>query len=100
MLIIGDAMSYYARNKYQFSEHGLLRVRNRLKMKEMSDLELKSYCSKLIETSHEVYETEDFNYVKINKKELYFIIKKIDNLIITLTPIKPEKLLANLENNL
>lgn len=99
MLIIGDAMSYYARSKYQFSEHGLLRIKDRLKLKTISDSELKNYCIKLIEASHEVYDAEDYWYVKVNGKNLYFVIKKNNNLIITLTPIKPEKLLANLEKN-
>ncbi|MCL8209681.1 hypothetical protein LT318_00229 [Spiroplasma sp. JKS002670] len=100
MLNIGDAMSYYFKSKYQFSDHGLLRIKNRLKVKKMSDLELKSYCEELIDTSHEIDETKTFKYVKVNKTNLYFIINKIDNLIITLTPIKPEKLLSNLEKNL
>lgn len=100
MLIIGDAMSYYLKNKYNFSDHGLLRIKNRLKIKEINDLELRNYCSKLIESSYEIYETKTYKYVKINETDLYFIINKIDNLIITLTPIKPGKLLANLEKNL
>lgn len=99
MLIIGAAMSYYAKSKYQFSDHGLFRIKNRLKMKAISDLELKNYCSRLIETSHDVYDTEDCIYVKINGKELYFVINKNNNLIVTLRPMKPEKLLAILDKD-
>ncbi len=100
MLIIGDAMSYYFKSKYQFSDHGLLRIKERLNLKEINDLELKNYCIKLIEASHEIYDAKDEQYIKINGKNLYFVIKKDNNLIITLTPMKPEKLLSNLEKNL
>lgn len=99
MLIVGEIMSYYFKNKYQFTNHGLLRIKDRLNLKTKTDLEIINYCSKLIDLSHEIYETNTMKYVKINNKNLYFVINKNGNLILTLSPIKPEKLLANLENN-
>lgn len=100
MLIIGEVfMSYYFKNKYKFSDHGLFRIKNRLGLTESSDVEVINYCVKLIELSHEVYETRTYKYIKVNNTNLYFVLSVPDNLIITLSPIKPEKLLANLEND-
>ncbi|MDQ7983116.1 MAG: hypothetical protein REH79_02715 [Spiroplasma sp.] len=93
-------MSYYFKKKYKFSDHGFVRIKNRLKLKDKSDLEIINYCLSLIELSHEVYETKTLKYVKVNQTDLYFIINKFDNLIITLSPIKPGKLLANLDQEL
>lgn len=100
MLIIGElCMSYYYRRKYKFSHHGLLRIKSRLNLKQETDIDVIDYCIQLIESSNEIYETKDFNYFKVNRTNLYFIIKSKDNLVVTLTPIKPEKLLRILDND-
>ncbi|MGL5268281.1 MAG: hypothetical protein ACRC8P_00705 [Spiroplasma sp.] len=93
-------MSYYYNRKYQFSHHALTRIKSRLQLNYLSDLEVINHCLELIALSHDIIETKTWKYVKINEKNLYFVIKKSDNLVLTLSPIKPEKLLEVLENNL
>lgn len=93
-------MSYYYQKKYNFSAHGLLRIKSRLNLNNLSDIEIIDYCLKLIELSHDILETKSLKYIKINGKNLYFVVSKDNSLILTLSPIKPEKLLAILENNL
>lgn len=101
MLIFGEVfMSYYYNRKYRFSHHGLLRIKSRLQLNELDDVKVINYCLELISLSHDIIETTSLKYVKINGKNLYFVINKSDNLILTLSPIKPDKLLAILENNL
>lgn len=93
-------MSYYFNNPYNFSFHGLSRIKSRLKLQHLSDTELKSYCLKLINESSDVIETKSFKYVKVNKTFLYFVIKKENNLVLTISPINPAKLLTIIEENL
>lgn len=93
-------MSYYYSREYQFSYHGLIRIKNRLQLNHLTELEIINYCLKLIESSNDILETKKIKYIKINEKDLYFVVDKSSNLILTLSPIKPEKLLAILENDL
>lgn len=93
-------MSYYYNKKYRFSHHGLVRIKSRLKLDNLTDTEVINYCLNLIDLSHDVFDTKNLKYVKVNGKELYFVINKDSNLILTLSPIKPDKLLAILENDL
>lgn len=92
-------MSYYFKNKYNFSNHAVYRAKTRLKLNDFNDLEIVNFCSKLIDSSYEVYETATYKYIKVNKTNLYFVFDKIGNLVITLSPFKPDRLLALLEKN-
>ena len=93
-------MSYYYRNPYQFSYHGVARIRNRLSLQKLNDFELRDYCLKLINEAYHIEETKSFKYIKINKTNLYFVIKKDVNIILTVSPMSATKLLAVIAENL
>ncbi len=93
-------MSYYFRNPYQFSYHSIGRIRTRLKLQDLNDIQLREYCLKLIKESYDIEETKSFKYIRVNKTHLYFVIKKDVNLILTISPMSPTKLLAVIEENL
>lgn len=93
-------MSYYYNRKYRFSDHALMRIKSRLQLSHLSEIDLIDYCVNLINASHEIIETKTLKYVKINQKNLYFVINKSESLVLTLSPIKPEKLLAIIEDDL
>lgn len=101
MLIIGEVlMSYYNTvSKYNFSNHALERAKTRLKLKYLTESQIIIHCSKLIELSYEIYEEVTFKYIKVNNTNLYFVVDKNENLVITLAPFKPERLLGLLENS-
>lgn len=75
-----------------------MRIKSRLKLEHLSDSEVINHCLKLIELSYDIHETNDLEYIRINCKNLYFVISKRDSLVLTLSPIKPERLLALLED--
>jgi len=93
-------MSYYFRNPYQFSYHGVGRIRSRLKLQTLNDIQIRAYCLQLINASHEIIDTRNYQYIRVNKTNLYFIIKKDNNLILTISPMAPSRLLALIEENL
>lgn len=93
-------MSYYFRNPYQFSYHSIARIRTRLKLQNLNDMQLREYCLKLINDSHNIEETTNFKYIRVSKTNLYFVIKKDVNLILTISPMSAAKLLAVIEENL
>lgn len=92
-------MSYYFKSYYSFSDHALARAKERLKLKHLSDLEITNYCLKLIESSHEIHETKNYSYINVNQTNLFFVLSKNENLIITLSPFKPDRLLGILDKN-
>lgn len=87
-------MSFYLKSKYKFSDHVKLRIKQRLKLNHLNDLELKMYCVRLIETASTKIAIGNDWYVKIDENDLYFIISKQDNIVKTITPISPERLLG------
>ncbi|WP_342276652.1 hypothetical protein [Spiroplasma endosymbiont of Nebria brevicollis] len=93
-------MSYYYRNPYQFSYHGVARIRTRLKLQDLTDMQVREHCLKLISESHNIEETRSYKYIRVNKTNLYFVIKKDTNLILTISPMSPTKLLKVIEENL
>lgn len=93
-------MSYYYRNPYQFSYHGVTRIRSRLKLQDLNDTQVREKCLKLISESRNIEETRSYKYIRVNKTNLYFVIKKDTNLILTISPISPTKLLTVIEENL
>ncbi|MBP1526794.1 MAG: hypothetical protein H9Q66_02505 [Spiroplasma ixodetis] len=54
----------------------------------------------MINESYDIEETKSFKYIRVNKTHLYFVIKKDVNLILTISPMSPTKLLAVIEENL
>lgn len=93
-------MSYYFRNPYQFSYHGIGRIRTRLKLQNLNDFQLREYCLTLINEAYDIEETKSFKYVRVNKTHLYFVIRKDVNLILTISPMSSTKLLTIIEENL
>ncbi|MBE4704377.1 hypothetical protein [Spiroplasma platyhelix] len=91
-------MSYYYKNEYKFSDHALNRAKTRLNLKDLSDSEVINHCLKLIELSHEMHETKTCKYINVNKTNLYFVVDINENLIITLSPFKPDRLLGILNS--
>lgn len=53
-------MSYYFRNPYQFSYHSIGRIRTRLKLQDLNDIQLREYCLKLINESYDIEENKKF----------------------------------------
>jgi len=93
-------MSYYYRNPYQFSYHGIARIRARLNLEKLNDNEMREHCLKLINKAYDIEETKSYKYIKVNNTNLYFVIKKDNNLILTISPMSPTKLLTVIEENL
>lgn len=93
-------MSYYNFSPYSFSYHALDRIKDRLNLKNLNEWQIKDYCLKLIKESFDVVETKSFLYIKINKSNLYFVIKKEEKLILTISPMSASKLLDVIEKNL
>lgn len=93
-------MSYYFYNPYQFSYHSVNRIRTRLKLQNLNDMQLRDYCLKLINESDDIEETKSFKYIKVNQTHFYFVIKKDINLILTISPMSPTKLLLVIKEDL
>jgi hypothetical protein len=85
-------MSYYSQQRYNFSTHGLQRCRQRLKLKDKKEYEVKEKVYQLIKESIFQFETNRDLYISAGKNtKLYFVINKENNLIITCSPISIEK---------
>lgn len=92
-------MSYYYKHQFSFSDHGFQRIKQRLGFKNLNDFEAKDKAMKLIELSMRNYEDREYYYVQAGDLDLFFVIKKSTNLILTLTPMSSEKLLKIYSND-
>jgi hypothetical protein len=93
------AMSYYYTHEFKFSTHGLQRIKQRLKIQHLDDFAAKNYVIKLLDNVGNQFEDRDNLYYQVAGQNLYFVIKKSDKVIVTLTPMTPEKLLSIYEHD-
>ncbi|WP_339020218.1 hypothetical protein [Spiroplasma endosymbiont of Atherix ibis] len=92
-------MSYYYKHEYNFSTHSIQRIRQRLNLENEEEFKLKEKILKLIGKSTYSFETSRNIYISTPKKDIYFVIDRVNKLIITATPISPEKQMWLLEND-
>ncbi|AVP49128.1 hypothetical protein [Williamsoniiplasma luminosum] len=84
-------MSYYYKHNYSFSYHGMQRVKERLNMKDVEDFKVKDEVMRLIKLSNSQFETRYDLYISAGNSQLYFVINKESNLIVTCTKVSVEK---------
>ncbi|ATZ17325.1 hypothetical protein ELUMI_v1c06030 [Williamsoniiplasma luminosum] len=84
-------MSYYYKHNYSFSYHGMQRVKERLNMKGVEDFKVKDEVMRLIKLSNSQFETRYDLYISAGNSQLYFVINKESNLIVTCTKVSVEK---------
>ncbi|WP_026389791.1 hypothetical protein [[Acholeplasma] multilocale] len=87
-------MSYYYKHNYNFSYHGLQRCRERLNLKDAADYEVKAAVMEHIRKSTKSFEIGREIYISASNTDIYFIIDKTSNLIITATKVSAEKQLS------
>ncbi|WP_027063227.1 hypothetical protein [Mesoplasma seiffertii] len=87
-------MSFYYKHNYVFSDHGLQRCRERLNLKSAPDYEVKEAVIKHIQNSTRSFEAGNEIYISASNTQIYFIIDRRSNLIITATKISAEKQLS------
>jgi len=92
-------MSYYYKSEYNFSDHALQRCKERLNMKNQSDSVVKKRVNELIKKSIRSFETKKEIYISAGNSDLFFVINKENNLIITCTKISVEKQLTLFDND-
>ncbi|AHF58197.1 hypothetical protein [Spiroplasma eriocheiris] len=89
-------MGYYYQHNFNFSYHGLQRIKERIAdFKAMDEWIIKEKIIKMIDNSTDRIETTRNFYIKLDdfKNNLYVVINKYNNLIVTVTPMSPQKLL-------
>jgi hypothetical protein len=84
-------MSYYQRSYYSFTDHGLQRCKERLKLQDLDDYQVHNEVFRLIKESTHKFETRQHIYIAAGNTRNYFVIDKFNNVIITCTPISAEK---------
>ncbi|UWD35279.1 hypothetical protein NX779_01420 [Mycoplasma cottewii] len=84
-------MSYYYRHNFSFSYHGLQRAKERLKLKDKKDYEVKEICLDHIRNSTKSFHDSRYNYISASNTNIYFVVEKNSNLIVTVTEISAEK---------
>jgi len=84
-------MSYYQRSHYTFTAHGLQRCKERLKLQGLDDYQVHSEVLKLIKASTHNFEAGQYLYIAAGNTRNYFVIDKLNNVIITCTPVSAEK---------
>lgn len=85
-------MSFYTRNKFNLTDHGIERAKQRLKLpKDM--LEAKITLNKMLENiDHHEFDDAKYYYYKVpNYYGLYFIVSKIDMTLVTVSKISDHK---------
>ncbi|WP_339022308.1 hypothetical protein [Spiroplasma endosymbiont of Crioceris asparagi] len=92
-------MSYYEKNKYSISTHSFYRIKERLNMRSKTDLELNIFVNELINNSTDVIDTKKTLYVNTQINDVYLVIDKISNLVITATKISHEKQIRIIEED-
>ncbi|AGM24704.1 hypothetical protein [Spiroplasma chrysopicola] len=89
-------MGYYYQHKLAFSDHGFQRIKERIaNFKNENEWIVKEKIIKMIDNSSDRIETRDYLYIKLDdlKGNLYVVIQKNAKLIITVTPMSPQKIL-------
>ncbi|AEM68812.1 hypothetical protein [Mycoplasma putrefaciens] len=84
-------MSYYYKHNFSFTYHGLQRAKERLKLQDKQDYEVKELCLKHIQSSTKSFESGSVLYISASNTNIFFVIDKKANLIITVTEISPAK---------
>ena len=86
-------MSYYQQaNNFEYSDHGLQRVKERLKMKDKNDWEVREEVRRLIRLSTYSFEDNHYDYVSVGKsRDMFFVFSKDEHVLITCTKISVEK---------
>ncbi|MCL8211173.1 hypothetical protein LD125_00323 [Mesoplasma sp. JKS002658] len=86
-------MSYYQQaSNFEYSDHGLQRVKERLKMKDKTDWEVREEVRRLVNLSTHGFEDNHYYYVGVGKsKDMFFVFSKDENVLITCTKISVEK---------
>ncbi|MDP4040762.1 hypothetical protein [Mycoplasma mycoides] len=84
-------MSYYYRHNFSFSYHGLQRAKERLKLKDKKDYEVKEICLEHIRNSTKSFMSGNEIYISASNTNIFFVVNKQNNLIITVTEISAEK---------
>jgi len=92
-------MSYYLKSKYNFSTHGLERCKERLKMKNEPEYKVKEKVYDLIKKSIHSFEDNGTIHIAAGNSDLYFVINKANNLIITCTKISVSKQMELFDND-
>ncbi|WP_338982861.1 hypothetical protein [Spiroplasma endosymbiont of Othius punctulatus] len=90
-------MSFYEKSNYNLSTHSHYRIKERLKL-NVSDLELRGKVNEIISKSNYSWETSKTLYIQSNINDVYFVIDKVSNLIITATQISHQKQIEIIEN--
>lgn len=85
-------MAYYYSYPYEFTDHGIQRCRERLKLGTMDELLVKQKVIELINKSNYQFEAQGTLYIRAPQSgNLFFVINKADRLIITCAPVSIEK---------
>ncbi|AXK51166.1 hypothetical protein [Spiroplasma alleghenense] len=93
-------MSYYFKHNYVFTDHGLQRACERLNLNKENMFEAKEHCMKLIDKSTYEFHTTNHIYIRVGKTEIFFVINKLQNLIITVTKMSVAKQLEVIDKDL
>ncbi|AHF61407.1 hypothetical protein P344_06155 [Spiroplasma mirum ATCC 29335] len=89
-------MGYYYQHNFNFSYHSLQRIKERIAaFKTVDEWIIKEKIIKMIDNSTDRIETTRNFYIKLDnfKNNLYVVINKHNNLIVTVTLMSPQKLL-------
>ncbi|ATG97383.1 hypothetical protein [Mesoplasma lactucae] len=93
-------MSYYQRNSFHFTDHGLQRCRERLNLQGKDEWEVRDEVNRLMKESVHSFETKKDLYVSVGKSRTkYFVINKAGQCIITVTNVSAEKQLSLMKHN-
>lgn len=95
-------MGYYYQHRLWFSFHCLQRIRERIPaFTNENDWIIKEKIIKMIDNSSDRIETTKNLYIKLDnlKGNLYVVVAKHTRLIVTVTPMRPEKLLDIITRN-
>jgi hypothetical protein len=63
---------YYYSHQFQFSTHGLQRIKERLNIKHMDDFQAKDHCIKLLEKSRGLFWRPQFSLLPSSAKKFIF----------------------------
>ncbi len=91
-------MSFYNKSHYQFSNHAIQRIKERLTIPKDSELAVKNFVIRQIENSSYQFSGDKFLYVDISSgnkyRDFFIVIDKNTNLIITVTKMSGSKILS------
>ncbi|WP_342269432.1 hypothetical protein [Spiroplasma endosymbiont of Aspidapion aeneum] len=84
---------YYYKHNYVFTAHSLNRIRQRINLTNKEEFALKDEVIGLIESSVYNFESSNHLYIRYKNTNIFFVIDKLTNAIITATPISHTKML-------